>query len=178
MSGKRSPRKRSPRKRSEKKRSEKKSPVKSCLSPYKLPSKATTAFSFNRLTDKLYNLVVKKSTIPGAGKGLFAGTEGFGKDKIIGEYSRYDIKKSAQDMGKHFDAMYMYGPVGKGKDKHFFDAKNKLDILTRYANDMKSERKNNATFEEYKGRVFMVSTKKIEPGAEIFCSYGAAYWGE
>ncbi|EPY34490.1 hypothetical protein AGDE_07888 [Angomonas deanei] len=32
-------------------------------------------------------------------------------------------------------------------------------------------------FDRYPGRVFMVAFRDIEPGEELFCLYGATYWG-
>jgi hypothetical protein len=128
----------------------------------------------NRHLDKLYNLTIKPSAIKGAGMGLFAGSEGFRKGDIIGEYSRYDIKGSPSKIFKHCSThnctAYIYC-----SDKECWDAKNTPSVIVRFSNDARSERKNNASFDEMGRRVFMMADKRIPPGAEIFCDYGEDY---
>ena len=117
------------------------------------------------------------SSIKGAGMGLFAGSYGFKKNSIIGEYSRYDIKKTMAKMYKHCKShqcqAYIYC-----SNNDCWDAKNTPSIIVRHANDSRSERRNNASFDEYGRRVFMVADKNIKPRSEIFCDYGEDYdWG-
>lgn len=138
-------------------------------------SQATDGSWFcNKHLNLLFNLSIKPSAIKGAGMGLFAGSEGFKKGDVIGEYSRYDIKKSPsltfKNCTTHKCQAYIYC-----NDKECWDAKNTPSIIVRYANDSRSTRRNNAEFDEYGRRVYMVAQKSIKPGAEIFCDYGDDY---
>ncbi len=146
----------------------------------KCPYKQTVKGSWfcNIHLNKLYNLRIKQSSIKGAGKGLFSGSEGFKKDDIISEYSRYDIKKKEKDMYKHCDSHkcteYIYCD-NLGKKKTCWNAKKSLSVIARYANDSRSTKKNNAEFTEERGRVFMIANKNIKADSEIFCDYGGNY---
>lgn len=125
----------------------------------------------NSHLNKLVNLRLKKSAIKEAGTGLFAGSDGFKKNTIIGEYSRYDIKKDEKKVNCHTHkcSEYLYCD-----DKICWDAKSTPSVIVRYANDARDKR-NNAYFENFGGRAFMMASKKIKPGEEIFCDYGDSY---
>ena len=130
----------------------------------------------NDYINKLFNLTLNPSSIKGAGIGLFAGKYGFKKGDVIGEYSRYDIMKKGKEINcskEEFHSCYEY-LYGSNFGK-YFDARFAPDVLVRYANDARNQRKNNAYFDEYGRRVFMVASKKIKPYAEIFCDYGPEY---
>ncbi len=120
-------------------------------------------------------LVVKKSTMPGAGKGLF--TKGFiAKDTCIIEY------KGTVSTWKEVDH-------NDGKNSYVFyvnrncviDAANHYDELARYINDARGLTRikgitNNARYAIVKKRVFVYADKNIPAGAEIFVGYGKGYW--
>lgn len=132
----------------------------------------------NQHSNKLFNLKLKPSSIKGAGTGLFAGKEGFKKGDIIGEYSRYDIKESEKDFNKrceniksHKCSEYVYCD----DHKNCWDARYRPDIIVRYANDSRKDSKNNAEFENFGRRSFMMASKNIKPNTEIFCDYGDSY---
>lgn len=124
----------------------------------------------NKHLDLMYNLKIKKSTIKNAGYGLFCGSEPIGDTTIVAEYSRKDIVIDCSNMK---DATYVYETI----DFVCYDARNTCNLIGRYANDGKSDEINNAEFIEDYGRVFIVSLRNINPGEEIFCSYGKRYWG-
>ena len=124
----------------------------------------------NRHLDKMYNLKIKKSTIKNAGFGLFCGSRKIREGEIIAEYSRFDI--FLEDCERVKDITYLY----RTEENNCFDAINTNNLIARYANDGRSDEKNNCEFYEFGGRVFMIATKDIKRGSEIFCDYGENYW--
>ena len=129
----------------------------------------------NKHLNKIFNLQIKPSGIKGAGMGLFCGSHPFKKDDIVGEYSRYDIKKSPKETYKNCNTHECQAYIYCSDAEECWDAKNTPSIIVRFANDARSERKNNACFEDYKRRVFMYTDKNIKAGNEIFCDYGEDY---
>src|SRR5689334_16511461 len=107
------------------------------------------------------HLVVKRSTIPGSGKGLFT-KQKISKGTRIVEYkgritSWMEVKHSEND--------YIYY-VNRN---HVIDAERTKKALARYANDARGHRKikgitNNSKFVKDGLRVFIESTKSIPPG--------------
>lgn len=134
----------------------------------------------NKHLNMIFNLKIQPSAIKGAGNGLFAGSYGFKSGDIIGEYSRYDILHDCDDFDKkikkkdkdnHQTYEYLYG----GVRNRCWDARYQLSVITRYANDSRKKTKNNAYFDDIRGRSFMIAGKGIKPGEEIFCNYGKDY---
>lgn len=124
---------------------------------------------------KELKLVVKESTLPGAGKGLF--TEEFiAKNTCIIEYKG---TISTWKNVKHDDGNNAY--VFFVNNRHVVDACDHPDELARYINDAKGLQKtkgltNNARYEVVKRRIFIYATKNIPTGSEIFVGYGKGYW--
>lgn len=122
-----------------------------------------------------HQLVVKKSTLPNAGKGLF--TKIFiPKGAFIVEYKgKVSTWKDAEPK-EGFNGYIYY--ITRN---HVIDAMTDPDAIARYANDAKGLSKvpgisNNAEYVELKKRVFIVAKKDIPKGSEIFVSYGKEYW--
>jgi len=121
------------------------------------------------------SLVVKRSTLPKAGKGLF--TKVFiPKGTHITEYKGKITtwKDADHDEGKN---LYIFF-VNKA---HVIDAKNYQKALARYANDARGLSKikglyNNSEYTEQNKRVFITATRDIPAGAEILVEYGKDYW--
>jgi uncharacterized protein len=121
-------------------------------------------------------LLVKKSTIPNSGKGLF--TKKFiPKGTHIVEYKgRVSTWKEVKDEdGKNGYIFYV-------TRNHVIDAKPFKKALARYANDARGLVKikgvtNNCDY-VIKGKTTPVieAKKDIPAGAEIFVDYGADYW--
>ncbi len=122
-------------------------------------------------------LQVKKSTLPGAGKGLYA-LENIAKGEIVVEYT-----------GEEIDWQEYKARVEKNQDGYLFfinwkkciDAFHTPDALARYANDANGFSKvkgcrNNAVYKVMKGRAYIVATRKVMAGAEIFVDYSRDYW--
>jgi uncharacterized protein len=120
-------------------------------------------------------LVVKRSTLPGAGKGLFT-------KKFIPKGTRIVEYKGKITSWK--DADHRSG--GNGyiyyvKRYHVIDALPRPTALARYANDARGMNKvkgitNNADYVEDGLKVYIESTKDIPANSEIFVGYGKEYW--
>ena len=120
-------------------------------------------------------LVVKKSTVPKAGKGLF--TKIFiPKGCTIVEYKgKITSWKDADHYGgKNLYLFYV------NKDC-VIDARKRKGSLARYANDARGLTKvkgvnNNSEYITENKRIFIKATRNIPAGAEIFVAYGKEYW--
>jgi len=122
-------------------------------------------------------LKVKKSTLPGAGKGLFTMRD-IRKDEIVCEYEgeliTWNDAIERNDKGKGGYVYYI-------NDKTCIDAFYYKKTFGRYANDAAGLARipglrNNAVYDEKKKKVFIKATRNIPAGSEVFVSYGRAYW--
>lgn len=124
-------------------------------------------------------LVVRKSRIPNAGKGLFT-TSPIRKGDVIVEYKGENLtwEQCCKRNKKHPDqAPYLFF-VSKN---NCVDAEYTLDALARYANDAEGYvqikgKKNNSEYRVIKSKPYIVATAPIKAGAEILVSYGGDYW--
>jgi SET domain-containing protein len=120
-------------------------------------------------------LFVKKSTLPGAGKGLF--TKKFiPKGTRIVEY-RGKTRTWKEVQADEDENPYIYYV----KRSFVIDALNDKKALARYANDATGLKrvkdiKNNAEYVEDGTRVFIEASRDIPANSEIFVSYGKEYW--
>ena len=121
-------------------------------------------------------LVVKRSTIPGSGKGLFT-------KKLIPKGTRiveYKGKITLWKEVKHNDGANGY--IYYVTRKHVIDAHTYKKALARYANDARGMKKikgiaNNAIYvQDNKLRVFIEASKDIPANSEILVAYGKEYW--
>lgn len=120
------------------------------------------------------HLVVKKSTIPGAGKGLFT-TVDIPKGTRIVEYKGRITTWKEVEWDSENKYIYTINP------KHVIDAGRTLKAFARYANDAKGLTKikgltNNSIYVNDGLRAFIESTKDIPAGSEILVAYGKEYW--
>ncbi|THU34177.1 SET domain-containing protein [Niastella caeni] len=120
-------------------------------------------------------LYVKKSTLPGAGNGLF--TKKFiPKGTRIVEYKgRTRTWKEVQQDEEESPYIYYV------KRNFVIDALNDKKAMARYANDARGLQRvkninNNAEYVEDGTRVFIEAAKDIPARAEIFVGYGPEYW--
>jgi len=123
------------------------------------------------------DLLVKKSTLPNAGKGLFVKRDVKKGERIV-EYIGEIITEKELDARAEKD---IYGYAFFINKKKCIDAYYTPDELARYANDAKGLTRikgvtNNAEYEIWKQRGWIRATKDIKAGSEIFVSYGAEYW--
>ena len=122
-------------------------------------------------------LIVKKSQLPNAGKGLFTTSPIKKKEKVI-EYK-----------GEIINWKEYENRVKEDKDGYLFfvnknvciDAWSTPQHKARYANDAQGLSKtkgltNNCVYETEGDKCFIVSTKDIGAGEEIFVSYTKEYW--
>jgi len=121
-------------------------------------------------------LIVKKSTLPGAGKGLF--TKVFiPKGERIVEYKGEivtwkEVEKMADDRN---------GYVFFFNNQYCIDAWKTKKGVAHYANDAQgivrvAGVKNNSEYVTEKKRCYIEATRDIPPGSEILVGYGAEYW--
>ena len=120
-------------------------------------------------------LIVKRSTLPGSGKGLFT-------KKLIPKNSKvaeYKGKITTWEKVDHDDGMNPY--IYYVNRNHVIDAKHNKSSLAHFANDangltkVKKIRNNSAYIVENK-KVFIKAITDIPPGAEILVGYGKEYW--
>ncbi|MEO6584528.1 MAG: SET domain-containing protein [Ferruginibacter sp.] len=125
------------------------------------------------LLDKM--LVVKKSKLPGSGKGLFT------KVAILKgtDITEYKGKVSRWNDANHADGNNAY--LFYINRNHVIDALKRLSSLARYANDGLGLSRikgitNNSIYVKKDKRVYIQSTKDIPANAEILVDYGKDYW--
>ncbi len=119
------------------------------------------------------NLIVKRSTLPNAGKGLFAKKKIPKGTRIVEYTGKITTWKEAEtdDNGEIYQVSY----------KHVIDARPFKNALAKYANDARGITRikgltNNAEYEEDGLKVYIKAIKDIPAGAEILVGYGKDYW--
>ena len=125
---------------------------------------------------KLYDqfLKIKRSTLPGCGKGLF--TQKFiQKGTIIAEHTGKITTWKAIDFNDHNPYLFYV------TRNHIIDARNQHGSYARFVNDATGYKRvngftNNSKYIIIDKRVFIEATKDISAGSEIFVSYGKEYW--
>lgn len=122
-------------------------------------------------------LIVKKSQLPGAGKGLFT-TKAYKKEDKIIEYRGEIIgwKEYNERVKKNEDGYLFYFNRNK-----CVDAYHTPQYKARFANDaagivrVKGLR-NNSHYEVHDDKCYIVAARDIKAGEEIFCDYTRDYW--
>ena len=125
------------------------------------------------------DFIIKKSTIPGAGKGLFTKKD-IKKGERIVEYLGEIVTEAELDRRAEND---IYGYAFYISKKKCVDAYYTPKEIARYANDAKGLTKikgitNNCCYVVYKNSGWIKAEKNIPKGAEILVAYGAEYWKE
>jgi len=120
-------------------------------------------------------LVVKRSKIPGAGKGLFTRLP-IKKGTRIVQYKGNQTTWKAVQQQPGFNGYVYYI-----KKDLVIDAKNYTKTLGRYANDASGISRlkkftNNSSYVIDGQNVFIEAIKDINAGEEILVSYGKEYW--
>jgi SET domain-containing protein len=120
-------------------------------------------------------LVIKPSTIPGAGLGLFTTVFIPKGTRIIQYKGRITTWKDVLN-GPEFNAYVYY--ITRN---HVIDAMHFKKSMGRYANDATGVSKtkgisNNSKYVVEDKKVFMEAVKDIPAGGEILVSYGKEYW--
>jgi hypothetical protein len=118
-------------------------------------------------------LLPRQSTIPEAGIGLFyEGSETIPEGTIICYYTGhlldFRMSRTLQDTS--------YLMMVKGET--FVDARTCLDVKARYINDPLNETAINCTFVPMNYRSAVVTARTVQPGEELFATYGDYYWAQ
>jgi len=125
------------------------------------------------VTDR--NLIIKKSTIPGAGKGLFTKIS-IAKGTHIIEYKGKISTWKDVDHQEGSNSYIYY--VSKN---YVIDGQPFIKEKARYANDARGLTRikgitNNCRYTQVKRKVFIEARKSITAGSEILVDYGKEYW--
>lgn len=122
-------------------------------------------------------LIVKKSQLPNAGKGLFTTSKILKGSKVI-EYKGeiIDWKEYEKRVANDEDGYLFF--INK---KNCIDAFHTPQYKARYANDAEGLSvvkglKNNCKYEVFNNKCFIVAEKNINAGEEIFVTYTKEYW--
>jgi hypothetical protein len=126
-----------------------------------------------------FMLVVRKSRIPNAGKGLFT-TSAIRKGDVVVEYlgDKLTWKQCLKRYkNREHELLYVFCVT----DDNCIDAKPQPHELAQYANDAnggaKNKKfKNNSQYNIIKKRAYIVATKNIPANSEILVDYGDEYW--
>jgi SET domain-containing protein len=119
-------------------------------------------------------LVVKRSTIPGSGKGLFT-------KKLIPKGTRIIEYKGRITTWKEVKNDHTNAYIYTVNNNHVIDARNQLKSLARYINDATGLTRikgitNNCTYVNEGTRAFVEALKDIPAGSELLVAYGKEYW--
>ena len=126
------------------------------------------------------NLRIKRSLIPNAGLGLFAGLKKINKRQSLGYYTGRRIKNKKLDKYYPKTNLAPYAICESGqKNARCINANFSTDAAPRYANDIMSKAKTNMDIrnvgaKKYQPKAF--ATKEIKPNQEIYYYYGPQYW--
>jgi uncharacterized protein len=121
------------------------------------------------------HLVVKRSKLKGAGKGLYT-TKDIPRGTKIVEYKGKITKWKEVD-----DRDGLNGYIYYVNREHVIDASDTKDALARYANDAKGLQRvdgitNNCTYIIEGVKVYIKAMWNIPAGSELFVGYGKEYW--
>ena len=126
------------------------------------------------------NLRVKKSLIPNAGYGLFAGKKTIKKNSSLGLYTGRKIENQKLDKYYPKTNLAPYAICESGAKKaRCVNANYSTDSAPRYANDIMSRKKSNMNIKNVGKRKYLpkaYAIKDIKPNQEIYYYYGPQYW--
>lgn len=121
------------------------------------------------------HLYLKKSSLPGAGKGLFTKID-IPKNQLIVEYvGRIELWKDVKDQDGYNAYLFRLNR------KQAINALTYKKSFARYVNDARGFTKikgltNNCEYVVKKNKCYIVSIRKINKGEELLVPYGKAYW--
>lgn len=120
-------------------------------------------------------LFIKKSLLPGAGKGLFTRIPIRKGDRIIEYKGRHRLWKEAKKEDGH------NGYLLRLDRKTAIDGLPYKKAFGRFANDASgisraSGLRNNSEYLIYGDQCFIVATRTIQPMEEILVTYGKVFW--
>lgn len=121
------------------------------------------------------HLYLKKSSLPGAGKGLFTKID-IPKGQLIVEYTgRIELWKDVKDQDGYNAYLFRLNRT------QAINALTYLKSFARYVNDARGFTKikgltNNCEYVVEGNRCYVASIRKILRGEELLVPYGKAYW--
>ena len=120
---------------------------------------------------KALGIRVKKSTIPGAGFGLFS-TKDLKKKHKIGDYN--GIRMTKQEVEKKYRGTAEYVICDRNR---CIDGSDPNSSFVRYINRSERNKVPNATYKNMnnKHNITVMTTKSISKGSEIFARYGSTF---
>lgn len=120
---------------------------------------------------------IKRSTIKGAGKGLFAARQ-FRKRTRLGEYKGRRLTPEEYQRTRNDD--YIWEIDLPGGKRAYIDARPvKRDNPLRYVNGARTraqKRRVNVEAYQYAQRIWYRTTKDVKPGEEFLIDYGDEYF--
>jgi SET domain-containing protein len=121
------------------------------------------------------HLIIKRSLLKNAGKGLFTKKDIRKGERIVEYKGRRRTWKEIKSEDE-FNGYVFY----INRD-HVIDAKKNISARARYANDAKGLTKvngirNNCKYEQDGLKVYITAVKDIPAGSEILVGYGKEYW--
>ncbi|HEV3325520.1 MAG TPA: SET domain-containing protein [Puia sp.] len=121
------------------------------------------------------HLIVKRSTLKGAGKGLFTNKDILKGTKIVEYKGKVTTWKEVDDHKG------LNGYIYYVTRDHVIDARTTREALARYANDAKGLVRtdglsNNCTYIIEGLKVYIKAMRNIPAGSELFVGYGKEYW--
>ena len=144
-----------------------------------VPAEQARLLKINKEYDK--RTVVKKSLIPGAGNGLFAVVK-IKKGDVIGELGGRLIPDNDPARGNHYIASLPECAWQETQPYKYLDSKDKganvsrINFAPSKINDIDTNFQNGAIKQLCQRPYFIfVALKDIEPGTEIWSSYGPHY---
>ena len=122
-------------------------------------------------------LRIKRSLIPGAGKGVFTKVD-IDKDEIITEFTG---EKVSHTMGVARFILKQSHSILYLNNTYSLDSYADKDCLATFINDAKGlkripYKRNNVLLVRERGRLFVIAKRKITAGEELYMSYGSGYW--
>ena len=119
-------------------------------------------------------LLVKKSCLPGAGKGLFTKKKIEKGERIVEYKGRITTWKEVSNKDANRYIFYV-------KRDHVIDAEPYKKAIARFANDARGlirikGVRNNSSYRRDGLRIFITAEKNIAAGDEILVDYGKDYW--
>jgi len=122
------------------------------------------------LTPEEYTIAT--STIPNAGNGAFANIF-LPKGTVLGNYKGKRLTPQQYERLK--DSSYVWY-VSEGRGHFYIDGRDpKVSNWLRFLNDSRDRRQNVEPY-QYSGKLYYRTTKNVQPGQELFISYGDEYW--
>ena len=127
------------------------------------------------MSHKNKSLFIQKSTLPGAGNGLFT-KEPIKKGTRVIQYVGKKTTWEKVSNGRIFNAyVFFISP------DLVIDARTNMNSLGRFANDARGLQKikginNNCIYTLEENKVFIDAIKNIPAGGEILVPYGKEYW--